>query len=55
MTVTFEAEGDTTWLSIHSVFESAEQLEQVIKVFKADQGLKQNVDRLEMYLAEING
>ncbi len=55
MTATFEAKGDQTLLTIHSVFESAEQLEQVIKVFRADQGLKQNVDRLETYLAEMQG
>lgn len=53
MTVTFEDKGDRTLLKLHSVFESAEQLEQVIKVFKADQGMKQNVDRLENYLAEM--
>lgn len=46
----FEEQGNKTLLHIRSEFESAEQLEQVIKVFKADEGLKQNVDRLESYL-----
>lgn len=55
MTVTFEAKGDKTLLTIQSSFESAEQLEQVIKVFKADEGLKQNVDKLEAYLATMCG
>jgi len=55
MTATFEAKGDKTLLTLHSVFESAEQLEQVIKVFKADVGMKQNVDRLEMYLGTMQG
>ena len=50
MTVMFEAKGEQTLLHIHSGFESEEQLKQVIKVFKADEGLKQNIDRLENYL-----
>ena len=37
-------------VNIHSVFESAEQLAEVIRVFKADEGMKQNVDRMETYL-----
>jgi uncharacterized protein YndB with AHSA1/START domain len=53
MTATFEARGNQTLLTIHSVFESAEQLQQVIKVFKADEGLTQNVDKLEVYLANF--
>jgi|SRR5437868_5175492 len=53
MTITFEARGTQTLLTINSVFESSEQLEQVIKVFKADEGLKQNVDRLEAYLGSM--
>ena len=54
MTAIFEAKGNQTLLTIHSVFESAEQLEQVIRVFKADEGLKQNVDKLEIYLAHFH-
>lgn len=50
MTVTFEEQGDKTLVKIHSLFESAEQLQEVIKVFKADEGMKQNVDRLEAYI-----
>ena len=52
-TVTFEALGDKTRVSIRSEFESAEQLEQVIKVFKADEGMRQNIDRFEAYLAKL--
>ena len=51
-TITFRAQGKKTLLNWHMVFESAEQFEQVVKTFKADQGLKQNVDKLEKYLAE---
>jgi PhnB protein len=50
MTVTFEEKGNKTLVSIHSVFESAEQLREVIRVFKADEGMKQNIDRLEVYV-----
>lgn len=53
MTVNFVEQGNKTLVKIHSLFESAEQLEQVIKVFKADVGMKQNVDKLEAYLNKI--
>ena len=50
MTVNFEEQGNKTLVTITSLFESAEQLKEVIQVFKADQGLKQNIDKLETYL-----
>jgi len=50
-TITFEAQGDTTFLTWHMLFESHEQFVQVVKTFKADEGLKQNVNKLENYLA----
>lgn len=53
ITVTFTEQGNQTLLTWNSLFESAEQLEQVIKVFKADEGMKQNVDKLEQYLAHL--
>jgi uncharacterized protein YndB with AHSA1/START domain len=49
-TVTFTADGNKTLLTWHMLFETAEQFQQVVKVFKADEGLKQNVDKLEVYL-----
>lgn len=54
MTVTFEEQGDKTLVSIHSLFESAEQLQEVIKIFRADVGMKQNVDRMENYVVNLN-
>ena len=51
MTVTFEEQDNKTLVTIHSLFESAEQLLDVIKVFKADEGMRQNVDRLEAYIS----
>ena len=53
MTVTFEEQGTQTLVSIHSLFESAEQLAEVIKVFKADVGMVQNVDRMENYVTNF--
>jgi uncharacterized protein YndB with AHSA1/START domain len=49
-TVTFTADGDKTLLVWHMLFETAEQFRQVVKTFKADEGLKQNVEKLEVYL-----
>jgi uncharacterized protein YndB with AHSA1/START domain len=52
-TVNFKAQGKKTLLEWKSTFESAEELKKVIEVFKADEGMKQNVDKLEQYLAAI--
>ena len=54
MTVLFEEQDKQTLVSIHSLFESAEQLQEVIKVFKADEGMRQNADRTENYLNNLN-
>lgn len=51
-TVTFNVEGNKTLLIWNMVFETPEELERTIKTFKADEGLKQNVTRLEQYLAK---
>ena len=53
MTAIFIEQGNKTLVTLHSVFESAEQLQEVIKVFKADEGMKQNIDKLEAYLAKL--
>lgn len=52
-TVTFERQDNKTLLTWHMLFETKEQFEQVVKVFKADEGLKQNVEKLEEYLTKI--
>ena len=49
-TVTFDAQGDTTLVSWRMLFETIEVYEQTVQVFKADQGLQQNVDRLAAYV-----
>jgi uncharacterized protein YndB with AHSA1/START domain len=50
-TITFEAQGDTTQITWHMLFETAEEFIQVVKTFKADEGLKQNLEKLSTYLA----
>ncbi|MES2847471.1 MAG: SRPBCC domain-containing protein [Bacteroidota bacterium] len=49
-TITFEEQNGKTLLNWHMLFESKEQFEQVVKTFKADKGLKQNIVKLEAYL-----
>lgn len=51
-TIEFESRGDQTHLSWQMLFESKEELIQVVKTFKADEGLKQNVEKLEKYLSK---
>jgi uncharacterized protein YndB with AHSA1/START domain len=50
-TIEFESRGDKTHMHWQMVFENREQFIQVVKTFKADEGLKQNVEKLEIYLA----
>jgi len=50
--ITFTPEGNKTRLHWKMIFQTAEQFEQVVKVFKADEGLKENVKKLERYLKE---
>jgi uncharacterized protein YndB with AHSA1/START domain len=49
-TITFEAQGNKTKIDWHMLFETREQFLQTVKTFKADEGLKQNIDKLEAYL-----
>jgi uncharacterized protein YndB with AHSA1/START domain len=49
-TVEFEKRGDTTFLSWHMLFQSREEFIQTVKTFKADEGLKQNIEKLTEYL-----
>jgi uncharacterized protein YndB with AHSA1/START domain len=52
-TIKFEEHGDQTHLTWHMLFETAEQFKQVVKTFKADEGLKQNIEKLNLYLANM--
>lgn len=49
-TVSFESQGNKTFIHWNMLFETKEQLIQVVKTFKADEGLKQNVNKLNHYL-----
>jgi len=49
-TITFEKQGDKTLLDWHMLFETKEQFIQVVETFKADEGLRQNIEKLEKYL-----
>lgn len=49
-TINFEEQGEQTLINWHMLFESAEQFMQVVKTFKADEGLKQNIEKLIVYL-----
>ena len=52
-TVSFEERGDKTLLTWHMLFESKEQFLQVVKTFKADEGLKQNIEKLNSYVTAL--
>jgi uncharacterized protein YndB with AHSA1/START domain len=50
-TIQFERQGEKTLLTWHMLFESREVFLQTVKTFKADEGLKQNIEKLNHYLA----
>ncbi len=52
-TITFEARGDKTMLDWHMLFDSREEFLAVVKAHKADEGLKQNGEKLELYLRQM--
>lgn len=54
VTVTFMQQDNKTLLSMHMLFETKEELQKTIEVFKADNGLKQTIGRLALYLESIN-
>jgi hypothetical protein len=47
----FEAQAEKTFMEWTMIFETVELYEAVAKAHKADEGLKQNVEKLEMYLS----
>jgi hypothetical protein len=52
-TVLFESQGDGTHIDWSLLFDTAEMRETVVKAHKADEGQKQNVERLEAYLSKL--
>lgn len=49
-TIQFESQGDKTFLQWHMLFDSREEFIQTVRTFKADQGLRQNIEKLDVYL-----
>jgi PhnB protein len=49
-TIEFESQGEKTFLKWHMLFQSKEEFIQTVKTFKADEGLRQNVEKLNHYL-----
>jgi uncharacterized protein YndB with AHSA1/START domain len=49
-TIEFESRGDKTFLTWHMLFETVEEFTQLVKQYKADEGLLQNIEKLETYL-----
>lgn len=52
-TVVFEPNGEETHMSWTAVFDSEEMLQTIIKAHKADEGMKQNISKLENYISQI--
>ena len=52
-TVEFQAQGDQTFITWHMLFESVEEFIQTVKTFKADEGLRQNIEKLDVYLSGL--
>jgi len=54
-TIEFEERGQQTHLHWRMLFETAEEFIRVVKTFKADEGIKQNVVKLSAYLDRMQG
>lgn len=53
VTVTFEDFGEQTKIAVNMVFKTPEDLAHVVKNFGAKEGLTQNMDRLEAWVAKL--
>ena len=53
-TIDFEEQGEQTLINWHMLFNSPEDFIEVVKVYKADVGLKQNIEKLMVYLEGMN-
>jgi uncharacterized protein YndB with AHSA1/START domain len=51
-TIFFEEQGEQTKISWHMLFDTAEQFLGVVKAYKVDRGLEQNIEKLELYLQQ---
>ncbi len=53
-TIEFEKRGQSTFLNWQMLFETKEEFIQTVKTFKADEGLKQNIEKLDTYLHQLH-
>ena len=54
LTITLKAQEEKTFLTWHMLFESAEVFQETVMKHGADEGLKQNIERLEKYLSNLS-
>ena len=52
-TITFEAQGDKTLLTMKGVFDTAEEKDRVVKEYGAAEGMIQTISRLAEYLKQM--
>lgn len=52
-TIVFEPNGEETHMSWTAVFDTEEMLQTIIKAHKADEGMKQNIAKLENYISQL--
>jgi len=52
-TIEFEEIGGQTNISWHMLFETAEEFIRTVKTYKADEGLKQNIKKLNAYVTRL--
>ena len=52
-TITFEEQGDKTFLNWHMLFDSVEEFIAVAKAHGAEEGLKQNIEKLQAYVSNL--
>jgi len=53
-TIEFESRGNTTFISWHMLFESKEAFIETVKKHRADEGLKQNIEKLSKFLEQFD-
>jgi uncharacterized protein YndB with AHSA1/START domain len=53
-TIDFEPQGKKTQITWQMLFDTKEELIRTVKTFKADDGLKQNFDKLQAYLIKVS-
>jgi hypothetical protein len=54
-TVCFESKGNNTYIDWSMLFDTADMYEIIVKAHKADEGQRQNMERLTQYLSTLHG